>query len=131
MAQLLDAKCYVAAIVLAGAAEDILQGALGKRGKASAASRSVLAKATSAMHILLEPQEVQPPKDSDAVDVMRSTYNWLRHNDRPDDVDSLRLNWRHEALVIAARAVDNLYELTGDVHPRREELHYPLAARSR
>lgn len=50
LAHLLDTNDYLPAIVLAGAAEDIYRGTLGKDGKAPAASRAVLDSAAADIH---------------------------------------------------------------------------------
>ena len=121
---LLDNGDYLAAVVLGGAAEDLLQGQLARGNRAHAASRAQLAKGTQAIHRHFFPQE-EPLKDKDAFELMRDVYNWLRHDDRGDAVER-RLDWRQEALHICMRAVDNLFEVTGREHPRARELGYPV-----
>jgi hypothetical protein len=121
---LLDKGDHLAAIVLAGAAEDLLQGQLARGNRTHAASRVQLAKGTQAVHRHFFPDE-EPLKDKDAFELMRDVYNWLRHDDRGDAVER-RLDWRREALHICMRAVDNLFEVTGKVHPRVQELGYPV-----
>jgi hypothetical protein len=121
---LLDKQDYLAAIVLGGAAEDLLQGQLARGNRAHAASRAQLAKGTQAIHKRFFPEEA-PLKDKEAFELMRDVYNWLRHDDRGDAVER-RLDWRQEALHICMRAVDNLFEVTGREHHRVRELGYPI-----
>jgi hypothetical protein len=123
---LLDKGDYISAIVLAGAAEDLLQGQLARGNRADAASRAQLAKGTQAIHRHFFPDE-PPLKEKDAFELMRNVYNWLRHDDR-DDALERRLEWRQEALHICMRAVDNLFEVTGSLHPRTRELGYPVGS---
>lgn len=121
---LLDNHDYLASIVLGGAAEDLLQGQLARGNRANAASRAQLAKGTQAIHRHFFPDEA-PIKDKDAFELMRDVYNWLRHDDRGDALER-RLDWRQEAVHICMRAVDNLFEVTGQEHPRVRELGYPV-----
>lgn len=124
ISMLLDRSDYLSAIVLAGAAEDLLQGQLARGNRSDSASRAQLAKGTQAIHKHFFP-DAPALKDKDAFDLMRDVYNWLRHDDR-DDAFERRLDWRQEAIHACMRAVDNQFEVTGSAHPRMNELGYPV-----
>ena len=58
----------------------------------------------------------------DAIDVMRRTFNWLRHNDRPEDPQEAELDFHFEAGIIIDRAIENLFLLSKTVNKRAAEV---------
>ena len=120
----LHAADYLSAIVLGGTAEDLLEGLLGQRGSKQAASRPQLSEAIPKVFRHLFPGE-PPPSPEDATAFMREAFNWLRHADR-NEAQARRLNLRSEAVALCARAIDNLWTLTGEEHPASRQLGYPV-----
>lgn len=123
----LRAGDHLSAIVLGGTAEDLFEGMLKQRGRQPVASRQQLVKAVPAVFKHLFPGELQLSED-DAYNLIRHTFNWLRHADKVGEPQTKRLNLRAEAVALCMRAVDNLWELTGEEHPAARELGYPVGS---
>jgi hypothetical protein len=120
----LQAADYLSAIVLGGTAEDLFEGFLTQRGTKDAASRPQLGEAIPRVFNHLFPGD-PAPTPQEAIAFMRETFNWLRHADR-DEAQTRRLNLKSEAVALCTRAIDNLWELTGDEHPLSRALGYPV-----
>lgn len=120
----LESGSALVAVVLGGTAEDLFEGMLHQRQIKHSSSRQQLAVAMPKVFAQFFPGE-SPPSERDAVEVMREAFNWLRHADRME-AQARRLNLKAEALAVCMRAIDNLWELTGQEHPAAARLGFPV-----
>ena len=118
---LLDRGDAVAAIVLGGASEDIFAGLLKREGRELEGARQEMIL-TIREFVALENPGAPPMAEKDGHDMLRGVFNWLRHNDREDDAQEMRLDFRLEAAAIVERAAENRFRLDGIDHPRMAEL---------
>ena len=91
----LDHKAYVAAITLAGAAEEVLGRAVGE----SAAFELLKKKFAS---------DFAMPEKEVSQDHLNKARNWLKHWDGHTDDEKVRLELNEEALQYIVRALTNL-----------------------
>ena len=116
---LLDRGDYVSAIVLAGSAEDVMQGLLVARGVVGA--RAQLIEPAKRLLKANDP-DAAVPSDSRFHSFIREVFNWLRHNDREGEPQAITVDLQNEAIMCAMRAMDNFWSLTQSHHPREQEL---------
>jgi hypothetical protein len=114
---LLDRQDYISAIVLAGAAEDLLQGKLTRLGKGASAARPQMVPTVVAFAKKIG----GTANEREAFGMLRATYNWLRHDDRTDP-ENWEVDLRVEAIVTVQRAMSNRYLIDGTDHPRAREV---------
>lgn len=111
----LDRQDFLAALVLGGAAEDVLEGVLARRGRPS--SRDELLELAHAVDGSARPQRKSP-----FYKLSRSAYNWPRHNDDPDDPQEVTEDWQSAAAEVLGRAAVNLVRVTGEWPARWSEM---------
>lgn len=121
MEALLDRDDAIVAIVLGAAAEDVFQGLLRLAGKEAMGARAQFIPHIRAFVALDNPSE-PPMPDGVGHSLLRSTSNWLRHNDQDDDAQERTLDFHLEASAVVERAAENAFALTGVDHPRMTEL---------
>lgn len=123
LVMLLDEADYISAIVLAGSAEDVMQGLLNRERGEEGARESLVAAALK----LLNPPN-NPRLTSERLHrVVRGAFTWLRHADR-DEPQSITVDLRFEAFDVTDRALENFIKLTGESHSRDRELYEALRA---
>jgi hypothetical protein len=113
----LDQNDFLAAMVLAGAAEDVFRDYLLRAGKEP--SRDSIAIGTVQIANLIDPNG-EPLRVKDVASAMRFPYNWPRHHDR-DDPDSLEIDWEDVAEQIISRASNDMAAWTSDLPLRVNE----------
>lgn len=104
-----DQNDGLSAIVLAGAAEDVLQDLLKDAGRSG--SREEMAKLIVALDDVGEGVSM-----NDAFGLLRYGYNWPRHADnrKGDDDFEVEIDWMSEAGDVIDRAGINLHRVTGE-----------------
>ena len=134
----LDRKDSLAAIVLAGSAEDVLHGMLAKvTNTPEMQARTLLAYGNARMrayHELVERMKAGERIEGDfafpqptraelaaAASQMREVFTWLRHADR-DEPQEITVDLENEAAHVLVRALINLFGVTREDHPRRREI---------
>lgn len=110
----LDRQDFLAALVLGGAAEDVLEGVLARRGRPS--SRDELLNLAHAV------DGSARSRRSPFYTLSRSAYNWPRHNDDPDDPQEVTEDWQSAAAEVLGRAAVNLVRVTGEWPARWSEM---------
>ncbi|MDG0856360.1 hypothetical protein [Roseateles puraquae] len=118
---LLDQSDPITAIVLGGSAEDIYWGLLERERPGAEPAREEIARHVIEVTAALFPNDQRMTLKA-ARNAIRSTFNWLRHNDDPDEAQSREWDAQQEAAAIVERAMENLFRLTGSDHPRYQEL---------
>jgi hypothetical protein len=134
----LDRKDSLSAIVLAGSAEDVLHGMLAKVTKTpEIQARMILAYGNARMrayHALVERMKAGQKIEGDvafpqptraelaaAASQMREVFTWLRHADR-DEPQEITVDLENEAAHVLVRALINLFGVTREDHPLRNEI---------
>jgi len=98
---------FLCAIVLAGAAEDLLAELIDPTGKGSVpAARRGLAEASARLLPGASPEQFR--------ERMRDAYNWLRHSGQQASAPAITLDAEQEARDILDRATDNYWAVFGD-----------------
>lgn len=98
------------AIVLAGAAEDLLAELIDPTGKGSVpAARRGLAEASAKLLPGASPEQFR--------ERMRDAYNWLRHSGKQASAPAITLDAEQEARDILDRATDNYWTAFGALPP--------------
>jgi len=111
IARLLDKADAVSAIVLAGSAEDVLEGLLEAEGRESEAARNQQADAILRLLRQFKDGTDKVLAFKGACSQMRFVFNWLRHADSEDDPPTLDSDIAEEARETIDRAIYNLYAL--------------------
>lgn len=115
----LDKRDYISAIVLAGSAEDLMQGILVLQGRSNEAARAQMVAAAQGIAQKIMPGEAVSEKDTIAL--MRGMFNWLRHSDKKDDPLQVAWHLDIEAETILFRALQNWDLLKGPEPARAME----------
>ncbi|VTU28499.1 hypothetical protein [Variovorax sp. PBL-E5] len=113
----LDASDCVSAIVLAGSAEDLLQGILTGQGRSAEAARVQMLSSAQEIAQRLDPGG-GAASEKDTINLMRGMFNWLRHNDKKDDPDAVTWHLDVEAETVIMRALQN-WDVLGGAEPVR------------
>jgi len=116
----LDHDDYVSTIVLAGAAEDVLEGLLHQAGEGKNSSRNQFADATAKMVAKVDKSR-DPISPGFAVKMMRDMYNWLRHANDPKEPQTAQSDLDEEAQWMIIRATDNFIQVSHSVPVRMPE----------
>jgi hypothetical protein len=111
----LDENDAITALVLAGSAEDILQGLLKRAGRADEAARASLAELAPKIAHALVPQHAAAVTSRGAIKAMRDPFNWLRHADDEDDPPEIAADLRFHTACALLRAAQNHYALENEV----------------
>lgn len=117
----LDSDDPIAAMVLAGAAEDLINGLLVRVGRGGETGRGQLLPDVKALNQTFFPGTPTLP-DRDAYRMMRSVFNWFRHSDDSDEPDPIEVDIDIEAEIVLFRAIENLGQYTGGEARRAAEL---------
>ena len=80
----LDDRDFISSIVLAGSAEDLLQGLLKRADRLGDSARSQMVAAAQGIARSIDPAG-EIVSETDTFNLMRGMFNWLRHGDRKDD----------------------------------------------
>ena len=116
----LDHHDCLSAIVLAGSAEDLMQGLLTQQGQSQYAARRQLLAGAREIAQAIDPEHA-PISEKDTFGLMRGMFNWLRHSDKKDEPDSVTWDLDREAETIIYRALQNWDTLKGLEPPRATE----------
>jgi hypothetical protein len=101
---------FLCAIVLAGAAEDLLAELIDPDGKGAVpAARRQMAEASASLLPGSSPGEFRKR--------MRYAYNWLRHSGQHASAPEITFDAEEEARDTLGRATDNYWMAFGDVPP--------------
>ena len=115
VAALVDQRDYLAAIVLAGSAEDVFQGCLQREGRLQDSVRSYLVR-----HMILHESPDEAPLSP--YKFVREVFNWLRHNDLNEEPQTFGFDAEAEAFMAVEQALVNRHVLDGTLHGRYEEV---------
>jgi hypothetical protein len=118
----LDDGDDLSALVLGGSAEDILEGLLVRQRNGQTPARRQMAKDAATALGFDQHSHGWKAVVEDMWRYLRREFNWTRHADRLDDPMTLKADWHDEALWALDRASENLQMLTGEEHPRWQEV---------
>ncbi len=118
---LLDKRDFIAAIVLGGSADDILQGLLEKQGKTGTSAREQLIPHLRAWAAKFDLAGEPSLTDGQGHSLLRHVFDWLRHADKGDDSDPAEFDLEGEAVGVIERAIENRHTL-GKLHRRAREV---------
>ena len=110
IARLIDKADAISAIVLAGSAENVLQGLLEAEGRESEAARNQQTDAFLGLHRQFKGTD-KVLAFKGACSQMRFVFNWLMNADGEDDLPTLDSDIAEEARETIDRAIYNLYAL--------------------
>jgi hypothetical protein len=105
----------ISALVLAGSAEDILQGLLNRSGRGDEAARATVAESAPHFANLLAPELAGTVTVPGAIKAMRAPFNWLRHADDENDPTEIPADLRFDATCALLRAIQNYRALQGEL----------------
>jgi hypothetical protein len=112
---LLEENDGISALVLAGSAEDVLQGLLKRAGRGQEAARATLANWAPDFADMLAPEQAGMVTRAGAIDAMRNPFNWLRHADDENDPPEIAADLRFDASCALLRATQNFHALRGEL----------------